>query len=199
MNTQANRQITQGAKAHAVADRGDDLYETPACATWALIKAEELPLDIWEPCAGRGAIARELREAGHFVIAEDLVAYPGADEDVKPGQNLFFASRAPCQTIVTNPPYKLADKIIRHGLKLDCTVIVLQRLMAIEGRNRSDLIDRHLVRVWAGIERLPMMHREGWNGSKIKASGSPHAWFVFSPIVNRTGQPIELRRISWRD
>jgi len=63
--------------------------------------------------------------------------------------------RAPegCTCIVTNPP-KLADEFIRHGLTLVEKVIVLLRLMASEVADRSDLIDRHLVRQWVGIERL---------------------------------------------
>ena len=60
--------------AHTQADRGHDLYETPACAVQALLRAESLPRTIWEPAAGRGAIVRELRSAGHVLIASDLVA-----------------------------------------------------------------------------------------------------------------------------
>jgi hypothetical protein len=99
--------------------------------------------------------------------------------------------------IVTNPPYKLADAFIRHGLSFGLPVIVLLRLMAIEGANRSDIIDRHLARVWAGIERLPTMHREGWEGKRITNSGAPFAWFVFVP-GERGGAAVELRRMSWR-
>jgi hypothetical protein len=70
--------------------------------------------------------------------------------------------------------------------------------MAIEGANRSDLVDQHLVRIWAGIERLPMMHREGWPGPKNSNSGAPFAWFVFSADKRPVGDPIQLRRMSWR-
>ena len=58
-------------------------------------------------------------------------------------------------------------------------VIVLLRLAALEGTARSDLIDHHLRRVWLGRERLPMMHREGWNGRRLGQAGAPFAWFVF--------------------
>ena len=36
---------------HPLADRGADLYETPAVAVHALRRAEMLPLRIWEPAA----------------------------------------------------------------------------------------------------------------------------------------------------
>ena len=98
--------------------------------------------------------------------------------------------------IVTNPPFKLADAFVRHGPSLGLPVIVLLRLMALEGAGRSDLIDRHLRRVFVGIERLPMLHRDGWTGPRTKSAGEPFAWFSI-----RTGEcsgPIELARISWR-
>ena len=193
--------MKQGASRHALKDRRDDLYETPACATQALLRCERLPHAIWEPCAGRGAIARELIAAGHRVVCQDLVAHEGADAGIVAPVDFLMERRAPegVSCIVTNPPYKLADRFIRHGLALGCDVIVLLRLMALEGAGRSDLIDYHLARVWAGIERLPTMHRDGWEGPKSAVSGVPFAWFVFSAIASGANPPpIALRRMSWR-
>lgn len=187
-----------GASRGSLADRKDDLYETPPEAVRTLLRVEPLPRVIWEPAAGRGAISREL--LGHKVICTDLVAYEGADEGIQTGIDFLMERVAPAgaQAIVTNPPFKLADEFIRHGLTLVPTVIVLLRLMALEGANRADLIDRHLLRVWAGMERLPMMHREGWAGPKLGNSGAPFAWFVFSAHPRPAGSPIALHRMSWR-
>lgn len=189
----------QGAARSALRERGDDLYETPAEATRALLRAETLPHRIWEPAAGRGAIARELIAAGHDVVRTDLVAHEGADDGIVTGVDFLMETRAPegCAAIVTNPPYKLADAFIRHGLALGLPVIVLLRLMYIEGAGRSDLIDACCARIWAGVERLPMMHRDGWEGPKVTAGAMPFGWFVFEPGA-RVG-PIALRRISWRE
>jgi hypothetical protein len=192
--------MNQGAKRSALNERSNDLYETPACAIRTLMNVEGLPRVIWEPCAGRGAISRELISAGHAVIASDLVAYPGADNGIETGVDFLMEWKPPtgCSAIVTNPPFKNSDAFIRHGIELGCTVYVLLRLMAIEGSNRSDIIDRHLIRIRAGIERLPMMHREGWGGPRIGNSGAPFAWFVFSALPRPPDSPIELRRMSWR-
>ena len=57
---------------HPDSARGNDLYETPEGATFALLRAEPLPRTIWEAACGRGAIVRVLRNAGHRVIATDL-------------------------------------------------------------------------------------------------------------------------------
>jgi hypothetical protein len=192
--------MNQGAKRSALHERGDDLYETPACAIRTLMNAERLPRVIWEPCAGRGAISRELISGGYAVIASDLVAYPGADHGIQTGIDFLMERKPPagCSAIVTNPPFKNADAFVRHGIELGCMVYVLQRLMAIEGANRSDIIDRHLIRIRAGIERLPMMHREGYEGPRTGNSGAPFAWFVFSALPRPPESPIELRRMSWR-
>lgn len=195
--------MKQGASRHALADRKDDLYETPACAIRALLRVEPLlalPRRIWEPCAGRGAISRELAAGGHDVVSMDLVPHAGADPGILTPVDFLMEPRAPAgvEMIVTNPPYKLADDFVRHGLRHAPVVMVLLRLMALEGAGRSDLIDRHLARVWAGIERLPTMHREGWEGKRLSVSGAPFAWFVFE-AEPRGARPVELRRMSWRD
>lgn len=191
--------MRQGADRAALKERGNDLYESPACAVHALLRVQALPHRIWEPCAGRGAIARVLRALGHEVITQDLVAHPGADAGIETPIDFLMERSAPadCRCIVSNLPFKNADPMIRHGLSLGCEMIVLQRLMALEGSARSDLVDSHLVRVWAGKERLPQMHREGYDGPKQSNSGAPFAWFHFAPSLWIL--PIELRRISWRD
>jgi hypothetical protein len=191
--------MRQGADRAALKERADDLYETPDCAVHALLRVQQLPSRIWEPCAGRGAIVRVLRAHGHDVVAHDLVAHPGADPGIETPIDFLMERSVPerCRTIVSNLPFKNADPMVRHGLSLGCDMIVLQRLMALEGANRSDIVDSHLVRVWAGKERLPQMHREGWTGKKQSNSGAPFAWFVFS-ATPRGSAPIEFRRMSWR-
>ena len=187
-----------GATRHAIADRKDDLYETPPEATRALLRVETLPHLIWEPAAGRNAISDVLRAAGHDVVCTDLVDY--GCQGVQPRidflmeQQPFFG--ADC--IVTNPPYKNADAFVRHGLTLCSKVIMLLRLAYCEGAARSDIIDNHCTRIWLGKERLPMMHRHGWEGAKISAAAMPFAWFVFEREPATPGT-IQLRRMSWRD
>lgn len=190
--------MRQGASRHKLADRGDDLYETPACATKTLLRVEHVPMFVWEPCAGRGAISDILRDYGRTVIASDLNAHSDAAPYIETHRDFLMETQPRASTIVTNPPYKLANEMIRHGLALGCDVIVLLRLMSIEGAARSDLIDGHLWRIWAGIERLPTMHRDGWTGPKHSNSGAPFAWFVFKPEKRPARSPIELRRVSWR-
>ena len=89
---------------HPNSERGFDLYSTPPCATEALLRVELLPLWVWEPAAGRGAIARVLRDYGHVMITSDVVDYGGLDFV----RDFFAETRmlAGCEAIVSNPPFK---------------------------------------------------------------------------------------------
>lgn len=191
--------MRQGAIKSSFDIRGYDLYETPECATRALIENENLPDYIWEPCAGRGAISRILIESGYDVHTSDLVAYDNADCGIITPVDFFEETKPPFIgdfAIVTNPPYKCADQFIRHALTLCPKVIVLLRLMYQEGDKKSDIIDNYLSHIWLGRERLPMMHREGYEGSKLSKAAMPFAWFVFNRHYKKDG--FVTRRISWK-
>ena len=180
--------------AHCLADRGADLYETPPCAVRALMEVENLPAGIWEPAAGKGAIVRILREAGHNVIASDLIDY--GDLDFVGDFLLTRVAVRGCDCILTNPPFQIIDRFVAHALDLCPRVIVLARLALLDSRRRTEILEhRGLARVHVFRERLPMMHRDGWTGRRA-SSAVPFAWFVWQRGHN--GLPA-LNRISRAD
>lgn len=185
---------TQSARS-PLADRKDDLYETPEPATRALMDCESLPHRIWEPACGRGAIARVLRGAGHDVWASDLVDYETPEQDCA-RLDFLMHDRFPndFEAIVTNPPYKTADDFVRRSLERAPLVCMLLRFAFCESKSRSDILDSGNLRsVHLFRERLTM-HRDGWEGPK-HSSAIPFAWFVWDR--NHDG-PATLNRISWR-
>lgn len=155
--------MSTGNRVHSIKDRGDDLYETPACAVTSLLTVEPVPTTIWEPACGPGAIVRVLRATGRKVIATDLVDY-GCDDSV--ARCDFLMERdAPASCIVTNPPFKLAEEFAVHAINLCPEVYLLMRVAFLEGlRWRRDRLSDHLARVWVFAPRLPFMHRAGWDG-----------------------------------
>lgn len=181
-----------GSKQHPHADRGDDLYETPIVAVISLLKAEPISRAVWEPACGPGAIAYTLESAGKIVVASDIRDY---------GQGLVrdFLTVDPDTyggDIVTNPPYKLAERFVRHALtgKQPRKIIMLMRLAFLESTRRSDILDGgKLARVHVFKNRLPMMHRAGWEGPK-STSATAYAWFVWDTQHNG---PATINRISW--
>jgi hypothetical protein len=162
------------------AERGDDFYRTPECAVRALLKVESFSSPIWECACGDGAIVNVLRRAGHKVIATDLIDC-GCSDSTR-GVDFLMERRAPdgVDTILTNPPFMHADAFVRHALELAPRVVMLLRLLFLESAGRCDLIDSgRLERVYPFIDRLPMMHRDGWEGAK-NSSQIQYAWFVWS-------------------
>lgn len=176
---------------HAHADRGFDLYETPRVAVDALMRVEPLPKHIWEPACGRGAIAKPLREAGHNVVASDLVDHGWSGRHVEFDFLSQTQARADC--IVTNPPFKHANEFVRLAVLRAPKVVMLLRLAFLESERRRDIIGPGLARVHAFRNRLPMMHRDGWTGPKATSS-TAFAWFVWER--DHTG-PIEIHPVSW--
>lgn len=182
------------AGAHSYAERGDDLYQTPAVAVTALLRAEKITRVVWEPACGRGAIGRVLQAAGHTVYASDLIDYGYGSG----GINFLTARRAPkgVEAIVTNPPFKDAQAFVEKGLELVPRVVMLLRLAFLESERRSNILDEGLLaRVHVFKNRLPMMHRDGWAGPRA-GSAVAFAWFVWQRDY---AGPATINRISWRD
>lgn len=190
----AQRHGVTGTGRAPLADRRDDLYETPPEATRALLSVEKLPHWLWEPAAGRGAIVNVLRAAGHEVIASDLVDYGIPTHFSR--RDFLMELKAPerCEAIVTNPPFKLAAKFAAHALDLCPRLYMLLRLAFLEGTGRGPILDRGaLARVHIFKNRLPRMHRDGWGG-KQASSSIAFAWFCWDRA--HTG-PTQLHRLSW--
>jgi hypothetical protein len=192
--------LATGAKAHGLAERGRDLYETPAAAIAALLQVETLPHRIWEPAAGRGAIVRLLRAAGHHVIATDLAS--GTD---------FLACRRPrghADAIVTNPPLQIAAAFAQHACALVPYVALLLPWRFWEagtGRHAAARARRQVLdmtppaRAYPFANRLPMMHRDGWTGPRSR-SAMAFGWFVWDRRPGRVHAPGTLvRRIRWTE
>ena len=159
--------------------RGFDPNETPPIATEALLAVENLPYWIWEPCAGRSAIANVLRDHGHAVIASDIRDYGFPLHFVGDFMQLTNAP-VDCDAIVTNPPYRIATEFARQALDLAPRVYLLLRSAFLESVRRTEILERRgLARVHAFRRRLPMMHRDGWSGPRA-SSAMPFAWFCWN-------------------
>jgi hypothetical protein len=186
-----------------LAERGLDLYETPPVAVEALLRYEKLPHQIWEPAAGRGAIVRVLRNAGHAVIASDVHDYGFPLHFVR---DFLTETAMPtgCELILTNPPFNIIAKFVVARSRTSPEGDRAPRLAFLEaGELGSKQLDRHLrslvldggrlARIYNFRKRLPMMHRDTWAGKKSN-SGMAFAWFCFDR--EHEGPPT-IRRISW--
>jgi hypothetical protein len=188
-----------GTARAALSERGDDLYETPPSAVHALLAVEPVPLTVWEPACGPGAIVSILRASGRAVVATDLVDYGCPDSEAR--IDFLMESKAPdgVPAIVTNPPFKLAEEFLGKAIELVPEVHFLLRLAFLEGmRWQKKGFAKHLARVWVFAPRLPMMHRHKFEGQRTNNSGMPFAWFVFHRDAAKD-QAAQVRWINPRD
>ena len=173
-----------------------DCYDTPPspCLPWYGSKPScSSPAEIWEPCCGVGNIVWVLREAGHHVIATDLNDR-GCPDSASRIDFLLPGPRVECDAIVTNPPFVLAEEFVATALERAPVVMMLLRLAFYESERRSEILENcGLARIHVFRKRLPMMHREGWEGRKAN-SGMTFAWYVYDQT--HVGPPT-IDRISW--
>ena len=157
-----------------------DFYETPLRATNALlgILGQELPKVIWEPCVGAGAIAKPLLERGVSVIGGDIKDYGFHEVELV---DVLAIKEKRADVVITNPPYRLAAKIIRHLLKLDVHEIWMPlRLNFLEGKTRHDLFaDGRFAGVHVFVSRLDFNPT-----TPVDKSGGmmTFAWFHWSRV-----------------
>ena len=113
--------MTGGAYTMQRAREKDDFYPTPPEATEALMRY--LPIKtgcIWENCAGNGMLADVVKKhhPARKMFMTDI--NPRREDIVQ--MDFLRAEHAPEDpddiTIITNPPFKLAEKFIRHGFAL---------------------------------------------------------------------------------
>ncbi|TDT94530.1 hypothetical protein DFO45_2280 [Azorhizobium sp. AG788] len=182
----------------ALSVRGDDFYASPPEAVAAFLRAEagRIPGVIWEPACGDGAIVLPLRAAGHRVIATDLVDRGCPDSRAGEDFLMPFPVPAGVEGIVTNPPFKLAQAFVDRALDVAPYVAMLLRLAFLEGAERKPWFEAGaLARVHVSSRRLPMMHRNGWDGPKT-GSAIAFAWFVWERAHCGAA---EIRWFDWRE
>jgi hypothetical protein len=84
---------------------------------------------------------------------------------------------------------------VEHALHLCPRVIMLLRLAFLESDRRCKILDDgRLARVHIFRNRVPMMHRDGWEGKK-SGNTMAFAWFVWDASWHG---PAMLNRISWQ-
>lgn len=205
-----------GTKTASKDQRGDDLYGTPVEAMQTLLALESFVASVWEPSVGRGAILRPLEAAGYDVRISDAVergitTAHGECQEVgdflKMRADADFAAGTRCgPDIVTNPPYGIANAYIAHALR-ECRpgkmamLLNLNFLAGFDDPDRCFVMDENPPsRIYVFTRRLPMMHRDGWEGNKASSQMNT-AWFVWERELGgqRYGRGYpEIIRVDWK-
>lgn len=172
----------------------NDFYPTPPIATLTLLKNYVVPHKLWEPCAGRGHISKELIRNGHEVISTDLYAYPDTLVPVETGFDAL-TSKFDVDGVITNPPFKnnFPQKLIEHTL-IDNKYLFLAmfcRLTFMESARRYKLFKEHPpteILVFSDRVHVSEQYVDKNNGIGGMVA---YAWFIWDKKVDYSN------RIKW--
>lgn len=192
------------ASSHGLDERDlNDFYATPPLAVELLFeklkKYNETDLGevIWESCAGMNHITDVLRKHGHDVITSDLNVlvdnvieqdFFTTDENFLKQTNLYNKKFS----IVTNPPYKYANKWYEHAMEIlpeGGKLIQFVKIQFLETKKRYELFKKWRPKyIWGMTNRFEcgkggkfnsndghggiamycwILTEKGWNGETI--------------------------------
>ena len=171
-----------------------DFYETPVAVIRDLLQNNHLEGDykcILEPCCGSGNMVLALRETykDAVIMASDLrdirqipyasVTYGNSDFLTEPNLS------SPVDLVFTNPPYTVAEKIIRRSFQLypDAVVVMLLRLDFQGSQDRYEFWRNYPVN-----ELYPLACRPSFTGGGTDSNN--YGWFVWRPGV--TTQKVKV-------
>ena len=168
-----------GASNHSDVEReANDFYATKPEAVVELLNVEEFSKHIWEPCCGQGHISKVLESSGYKVMSTDLIdrGYGVSSVDIlevtKPVHDI---------DIITNPPYKLANEIVRKCMTLiddgrKCAMLL--KLLFLESQQRKILFEEYPPKYVYVFSKRTNCAKDG-DFDKYKSSAVAYAWFVW--------------------
>lgn len=179
--------VTLGASNHVDDEREqNDYYATHPSATEWLCKLETFSHDIWEPCCGEGHISEVLKKYGYNVLSTDLIdrGYGTGGVDFLKCTEKFDGD------IITNPPYKYAQSVVKHALELisnEHKVAMFLKLQFLEGQARRELFKKYPPKtVYISSSRL--ICAKNGEFDKVGSSAVAYAWFVWNK--NSISEPV---------
>lgn len=168
--------VCLGASTYSTHDREEnDYYATdPDAINYLFLKDDQFS-DVWECACGAGHLAKRIAAFGKLAKASDIINR-GYGEQMD-----FFDATAWHGDIITNPPYRWAEKFIEHGLAIIPTgrkIAYFLRLQFLESKQRYWLYKTYppvAVYVFSGRISCAI------NGDFENMAGSavPYAWFVW--------------------
>lgn len=177
----------------------DDFYTTDPRALQTFAHYYRLDRVVWEPACGTGNLSRVLESICEKVYSSDL-KNRGYGES---GIDFLACDRVPdgVTSIVTNPPYSLANEFIKHAmdiLPVNGTYIALMNLSYLAGKERRQSIynQRWLEAIYIHSGRISC-----WRNDMKDGHSSPvnYAWFVFRKPENMTDGLSDQPIIIWID
>lgn len=170
--------INIGASNHSKHERQpEDYYATDPIAAKLLLEVEPELSNIWEPACGEGHLAHVFDEAGKLGKATDLINHGyGTVEN-------FSLNKEPYHNgdMVTNPPYKYAQKFVEHALSKvdeDRKVCMFLKVLFLETQKRKSLFTKYPPNViYVSSSRINCAKNGDFK--TYNSSAIAYAWYVW--------------------
>lgn len=172
---------TLGASNHTNKERQiNDFYATEPKAMEILLEVERFSPNIWECACGEGHLSEVLKKYGYNVKSTDLI-----DRGYGVGGVDFLEYKKPFNgDIITNPPYRYAQKFIEKALELipvGNKVAMFLKIQFLEGKARKKLFTTYPPKViYVSSSRL-LCAKNAEFEKMIAGGGSAvaYAWYVW--------------------
>lgn len=175
--------MTGGAYVTQRSREEDDFYPTPSEATDALMAAWKPKGNVWEPCAGNGALADRVKLHMNPESKLLMTDINPRREDIRKKDFLSLKGEMPGDfSIITNPPFKFAEKFIRQGFSLGVQrqAILLKSTFFHASRRTGFFYEFRPSHIFALNWRLDFMN--------LKRPVMECAWFVWDRPSSETTQ-----------
>lgn len=160
--------------------RANDFYPTPKECVYALVDFLKMPYSarIWEPACGDGAIVDALADRGYHNVF---------GTDIQTGTDFLTEKKGRVDWIITNPPFSLAEKFIRHANEMQVPFAYLLKIQYWNSAKRKSLYDE--IRPKA---ILPLTWRPDFTGQGNSLMDMMWSvWIPMYPMGNTIYQPLE--------
>lgn len=172
-----------GASNHSDGIREEnDYYATEPKAMKLLLEVEKFDNNVWECASGENHIADVLRNNGYKVKTSDIIKRTPTTEQID-----FLKYNGTWNgDIITNPPYKYAQKFIEKALDIindGNKIAMFLRLNFLEGKSRKELFIKYPPKfVYVSSSRLNCAKNGDFE--KYTTSAIAYAWFIWEKGYN---------------
>lgn len=181
--------VTLGASNHSDKERQvDDFYATDPNALEVFYDALnkdgiELNFKIWEPSCGQGHLSKVLENHRHEVWSTDLIDRGYGEGNIDFLDNDNFDDEEGCWEgdILTNPPFKFAEKFVEKGmyrLKTGNKLILFLKIQFLEGQKRKELFRKYPPK-YVYINSARQQCSMNGEFDKYKATALCFCWFIW--------------------
>lgn len=190
--------LSNKGKCYSKVDRGQrnskDFYQTPLKMTEALMDLHLFPKNysVLEPACGDHAIVKVIFD--HFSVVQ---YYDINDSDTSRARDFLEEERI-FDCIITNPPFRLANKFIIHAKEVaEHQIAMLLPLNYLQGQERYETIfynqEGFPLQYVLVFTCMPMLSDTIREDGKYRTGMQSYAWFVWNRYY--TGFP----QLNWID